>query len=538
MYKKLISPQHLLILIVTLFLMVTGNVAFFQKLLATYPIVDGNILFLLSITAFFTLATALFLNLICYGRATPWALAIIVISASLAAYFMDSYGVVIDVGMLENVRETDTREASELINASFILRFLILGILPAYFIFKFFPASQGIMHELKSKLILTFVLISLLFLVAVPFSSQYASFIREHKSVRFLSNPTFFSYSAIRYLGNSFKQPESTVLKPVAEDAKHIAGDNKNELLILVIGETARSDRFSLNGYQRETNPKLKEHKVISFKNVYSCGTSTAISVPCMFSALGRDDFSIKKGRAQEDLMDVLARNGVDILWRDNNSDSKGVAERITYEDFKRPPANPVCDKECRDVGMLSGLDKYIRARKGKDVLIVLHQMGNHGPAYYKRYPKEFEKFTPVCNTNELDKCTKEEIDNAYDNAILYTDYFLSEVIGFLKKYDRNYETAMLYVSDHGESLGEYGVYLHGAPYAIAPDAQIHIPAIVWAGDNFDYKFDQINQYVNRPFSHDDLFCAMLTAFEIDAGTCSAWRSTLKQSNDFFDKSH
>lgn len=511
--------------------MVTGNVAFFQKLLATYPIAHGNILFLLSITAFFTIATALFLNLISYGKAAPWALSIIVISASLAAYFMDSYGVVIDMSMLENVRQTDTREAAELINLSFISRFLIFGILPAYFIFKFFPESQGIKHELKSKLILTFVLISLLFLVAVPFTSQYATFIREHKSVRFFSNPTFFSYSVIRYLSNSLRQPESTVLKSIAVDARHIGGDDKNELIILVIGETARADRFSLNGYERETNPKLKEHKVISFKNASSCGTATAISVPCMFSALDRDDFDIHEGLTQENLLDVLLRNGVDVLWRDNNSDSKGMAKRISYEDFKSPSVNPVCDQECRDVGMLSGLDKYISARRGKDILIVLHQMGNHGPAYYKRYPKDFEKFTPVCNTNELNKCTKEEIGNAYDNAILYTDYFLSEVIGFLKKYDRNYETAMLYVSDHGESLGEYGVYLHGAPYAIAPEAQTHIPALVWVGDNFDYKFDQINQYVNQPLSHDDLFCAMLTSFEIDTDTCAAWRPALKQNN-------
>jgi len=193
---------------------------------------------------------------------------------------------------------------------------------------------------------------------------------------------------------------------------------------------------------------------------------------------------------------------------------------------------NPVCDPECRDVGMLSGLDKYIEARKGRDILIVLHQMGNHGPAYYKRYPKEFERFTPVCKTNELEKCSKEEIGNAYDNAILYTDHFLSEVIKLLQKYERDHETAMLYVSDHGESLGEYGVYLHGAPFAIAPRTQVHVPAIAWVGENFDYKFDQLNRHANRPLSHDDLFCAMLTVFEMDTDTCSAWRLALGQNRD------
>jgi len=531
-YKKFITPQHAFILLVTLFLMVTGNAAFFHKLAAIYPPGDGNLLFILSITAFFAVATALFLNLICYGRATPWVLTIVVFSASLAAYFMDSYGVVIDVDMLENVRQTDVREARELMSFSFVSRVLLLGILPSYLIFRFFPSSQGIGRELKSKFTLTAVLVVLLVLAVLPFSSQYASFIREHKTVRFLSNPTFFSYSVIKYVSNSFKQPESKLLIHVAEDATLTGHDDRNELLVLVIGETARSDRFSLNGYTRETNPELKKHQVISFKDVSSCGTSTATSVPCMFSSLGRHNFTIKKGLAQEDVLDVLARNGVEILWRDNNSDSKGVADRTTYEDFKKPQMNPVCDTECRDVGMLSGLDKYIAARKGKDILIVLHQMGNHGPAYYKRYPKEFERFTPVCKTNELEKCTKEEIGNAYDNAILYTDYFLSEVIKLLQKYERDHETAMLYVSDHGESLGEYGVYLHGAPYAIAPKAQVHVPAIVWVGENFDYKFEQLNRYVNRPFSHDDLFCAMLTVFEMDSDTCSAWRMALGQSRD------
>jgi len=318
----------------------------------------------------------------------------------------------------------------------------------------------------------------------------------------------------------------------VAEDTKIIGETHKNELMILVIGETARSDRFSLNGYARETNPELKKHNVISFKDFSSCGTSTAISVPCMFSSLKRADFDIKEGLMHENVLDVLSRNGVDILWRDNNSDSKGVAKRMSYEDFKSPSVNPACDGECRDIGMLNGLDQYINARKGKDILIVLHQMGNHGPAYYKRYPKEFEKFTPVCKTNDFGKCTNEEIGNAYDNAILYTDYFLSNVIKFLEKYDRDHETAMLYVSDHGESLGEYGVYLHGAPYAIAPKEQVHIPAIAWFGKHFDYTMDQVKPYESKPFSHDDLFCAMLTAYEMDTDVCSTWRPVLKQNSE------
>ncbi|HEY0561837.1 MAG TPA: sulfatase-like hydrolase/transferase, partial [Methylophilus sp.] len=239
-----------------------------------------------------------------------------------------------------------------------------------------------------------------------------------------------------------------------------------------------------------------------------------------------------EKALHMENALDVLARNGVEVLWRDNNSDSKGVATRVKYEDFKSPVFNPVCQGECRDIGMLSGLEQYIAARQDKDILIVLHQMGNHGPEYYRRYPKAFARFQPMCMTGELRDCTQQEIDNAYDNAILYTDYFLSQVIDFLKKYDNHYETAMLYVSDHGESLGEHGFYLHAAPYAIAPKQQTHVPAIVWMGQHFDYTLDQLKPYQNAALSHDDLFCSLLTAYELSASTCAAKKGMLMQNLD------
>lgn len=532
MFKKLtITPQHRFILMVAVFLMATGNLAFFHRLFAAYPISSGSILFLLSITAFFSFITALFLNLICYGRFTARTLAVIVVLASMAAFFMDNYGVVIGSDMFDNVVQTDVREAAELLTMGFAWRILVFGIFPAYLILKYCPPAQRLKVELTSKLVVSAVLLLLIAAVVAPFTSAYASFIREHKTLRFYANPTYFSYSLIRYLSDSIKEPVSGALLNVAKDGRYIIDHNKAELIIVVVGEAARADHFSLNGYGRETNPELKKLDVISLKNVSSCGTSTAVSVPCMFSPLPRKDFNIQKAMGYENVLDVLSPK-VGILWRDNNSDSKGVATRVAFENFKSPSLNPVCDVECRDIGMLSGLDKYIDARKGKDTLIVLHQMGNHGPAYYKRYPKEFEKFTPVCQSDDLGKCSDAEIINAYDNALLYTDYFLAQVIELLKKYDSEAEVAMLYVSDHGESLGEYGVYLHGAPYAVAPKAQTHVPAIVWMGSNFDFRPDQLRPYENRAFSHDDLFCTLLMVFEMDSGACAAWRPALEQHLD------
>jgi lipid A ethanolaminephosphotransferase len=217
-----------------------------------------------------------------------------------------------------------------------------------------------------------------------------------------------------------------------------------------------------------------------------------------------------------ENLLDVLIHAGVHVLWRDNNSDSKGVADPSIFEDFRSPDVNPVCDSECRDVGMLAGLSSYIDGQSDGDIVIVLHQMGNHGPAYYKRYPAAFEKFTPACQTNQLENCTDIEIGNAYDNAILYTDYFLAEVISFLKTYDSRFETAMYYMADHGESLGENGLYLHGLPYMLAPETQKHVASIMWFGSSYKVDRQAMRAKANDKISHDNYFDTVLGLMEID----------------------
>ncbi|OYZ62107.1 MAG: hypothetical protein B7Y17_04410 [Sulfuricurvum sp. 24-42-5] len=173
-------------------------------------------------------------------------------------------------------------------------------------------------------------------------------------------------------------------------------------------------------------------------------------------------------------------------------------------------------DGECRDEGMLVGLQEYIDAHPKGEIVIVLHQMGNHGPAYYKRYPKSFEKFSPVCKSNQLEQCTQSQITNAYDNAILYTDYFLSKVIGLLKANDEKFATAMFYVSDHGESLGENGLYLHGFPYAIAPEAQKHVPAVMWFGKQYEIKKEIVKRNASKAYNHDFLYHTMLGMLEVN----------------------
>jgi lipid A ethanolaminephosphotransferase len=527
---KQISSQTRAILLVVAFIMLTGNLSLFSRIIEIYPLSLRNLPFLLSLAAFFSALTAIFFLLICHGKATRWILALFLVLASQAAYYMDSFGVIVDMVMIDNIMQTNPQEFAGLISVGLAVRTLVLGLIPAWLVIKYYPKTVNTRAEFKTRLRLLGLLALSVVLLIAPFTAGYTSFWREHKITRFYANPTYAIYSVIKYTVQQISIAKAVPLKHIAQDAVMLGPNKRTELMILVVGETARADRFSLNGYHRETNPLLAKQEVVSLSKASSCGTSTSVSVPCMFSSLGRKDYDKETALNQQNALDVLADHGVEILWRDNNSDSKGVATRLKYEDFKSPTLNPVCAGECRDIGMLSGLDTYIAARKGKDILIVLHQMGNHGPEYYRRYPKEFEKFKPMCMTGELRDCSQEEIDNSYDNAILYTDYFLSEVIEFLKKYEDQHATAMLYVSDHGESLSEHGFFLHAAPYMIAPKEQTHVPAIVWMGKHFDYKLAQLQPFKDYPLSHDDVFCSLLVAFEIDTKMCEAKKDMLMQN--------
>lgn len=514
--------------------MLTGNYSLFHGIVSVYPLTLRNLPFLISLALFFSSLTAIFFLMVCQHKTTRWILALFLIVVSQSAYYMDHFRIIIDTEMIDNIMQTNLAEFSGLVTLILIVKTIFFGVIPAWLVIRYCPKPVDFKTELSSRLRTILLLIIAIIMLVIPFTANYTSFIREHKIIRFYSNPTHSVYSVIKY-GIQQTSISSNLLPliHIADDGKIVdTFSGKKELIIMVVGETARADRFSLNGYKRETNPLLSKQDIVSLRNVTSCGTSTSVSVPCMFSSLGRKNYNKEKALAQENVLDVLAKNGIEVLWRDNNSDSKGVATRIPYEDFKIPTHNPICNSECRDIGMLDGLDEFIRKHADKDIFIVLHQMGNHGPEYYRRYPKEFERFKPACQTGELSDCTQEEIDNAYDNAILYTDYFLSEVIQFLKKHDANHETAMLYTADHGESLGEHGIYLHAAPYLIAPKEQTHVPAIVWFGKSFDYKLSDIEFYKKYPLSHDALFCSLLASYEIDTHVCKSEHEMLSHNKN------
>jgi len=502
-------------LLVAVILILFYNQAFFQNVFKIYHLSLATILFLISLTITITCALTLILVIFNWAPVRKPLLVSIFLVSSVTAYFMDSYNVIIDSSMIRNISETNFREATDLFNWRLILYFVVLGLIPAILVVKIPIKHASIKQTVlkKSK----YLVLTIIVLVIQPlvFGKSYASFLREHKAVRYYINPVTPLYSLLKYIDNSLTARTPVVLSEIGKDAVISTADIGRELMILVVGETARADHFSLNGYSRKTNPLLEKEAVISFPNVVSCGTTTAVSVPCMFSLATHKEFN--PDSLQENLLDVLSGAGIHVLWRDNNSDSKGVAIRVPYEDFKSSELNTICDIECRDEGMLVGLQDYINSKDSGDILIVLHQMGNHGPSYYKRYPKSFERFAPVCETNELAKCTTHSVVNAYDNAILYTDYFLSKVITLLKQNCEKFEAGMVYISDHGESLGENGLYLHGIPYFIAPNSQVNVGAVLWVDHRVpNIDINTVKETKTKAFSHDHIFHTILGFFEVE----------------------
>jgi lipid A ethanolaminephosphotransferase len=293
-------------------------------------------------------------------------------------------------------------------------------------------------------------------------------------------------------------------------------------LVVFVLGETARAQNHSLNGYARETNPRLKAMDIAYFPDSEACGTATTIAVPCIFSGLGRNEFSMLKGMERQTLVDLVKKTGVSVLWRENDGGCKDVCGAAEFEDFSDATHETLCNDlgSCYDELMLIGLEEKLRARTG-DIFLVLHIKGSHGPAYYKRYPKAFERFTPACNTSELQQCSQEELINAYDNTIVYTDHILAETIAMLGRLSNQFSTAMLYASDHGESLGENGLYLHGLPYAIAPLVQTRVPMLAWLSPQFlqqkTWAADCMQRIGGKPSSHDAIFSSLLGLLDIES---------------------
>jgi lipid A ethanolaminephosphotransferase len=399
---------------------------------------------------------------------------------------------------------------------------LLLGVLPSFLLWKL-PINYRRWHrELLSKVIVSVASAAVIGGVALANYQGLSSLFRNHHEIRLMLVPSNYIGASAGYLREQVVSAQQPFVK-IGEDAQRnpdLKLQPRKSLTVLVVGESARAENFGILGYNRDTTPQLdKEAGLIAFTDVHSCGTETAVSVPCMFSNMGRKDYDASKAKNEEGLLDVLKRAGIDVIWRDNQSGCKGTCDRVTLQDVSNLKDPALCaNSECRDEILLQGLQSFID-HLDKDTVLVLHQMGSHGPEYFKRYPKEYEHFTPVCESNALNNCSRESIVNGYDNTLVYTDHVLSSLIDVLRSNQDKVDTAMLYLSDHGESLGEYNLFLHGTPYMLAPEQQKHVAMLAWFSDNYQkaYSVDThcLQMSRDKPLSQDNLFHSMLGLLEV-----------------------
>jgi lipid A ethanolaminephosphotransferase len=518
---KAVRPEVITAL-ASAFLMVAYNATLWQHMSEITSGQSAGIMLRIAFTIMIFCVFFIALTLLAFRTVLKPVLATLFIISAGVTYFMNRYGVLIDTGMFRNFAETNTTEVADLLSAKFFAYIFILGVLPSLLLWKTAVNYRPLTHDLISKALLGLGCVAIFAGFAMGNYQGLSSLFRNHHELRLMVVPSNYLAAATGYLREQAVTAQQPFIK-IGEDAtlnpqwlKH----SRKSLTVLVIGESARAENFGLLGYNRDTTPQLrKESGLIAFTDVHSCGTETAVSVPCMFSNMGRKNYNASMAKSQEGLLDVLKRAGLDVVWRDNQSGCKGTCDRVTVQNLSNLQDPALCtSSECRDEILLQGLQGFID-NLDKDTVLVLHQMGSHGPEYYKRYPPAYGKFTPVCESNALDNCSRESIVNGYDNTLLYTDHVLASLIDILRSKQDKVDTAMVYLSDHGESLGEYNLFLHGTPYMIAPDQQKHIPLIVWLSDNYQRSFavntECLQTTRNAALSQDNLFHSFLGLLEV-----------------------
>ncbi|MDP2122523.1 MAG: phosphoethanolamine--lipid A transferase [Hoeflea sp.] len=445
------------------------------------------------------------------------------VSAAAAAWFMNRFGIVIDADMIGNAAQTTPAEAGHLLTPAFVRHMLIYAVLPSLLVAIVRIVHRPFGAKVKHNLALIIPLLLLALIMALWQYPAIASTMRNNRIIIKTLNPVMPVAAAVKFAFRHDRE-NKIVAMPLDPDAKlgrTAATAGKPVVTIIVAGETARAQNFSLGGYGRKTNPELERRNIVFFRHSTSCGTATAVSLPCMFSLLGRSSYSTEKGLAQENLLDVLVHAGVSVEWWENNTGEKGVARRVSLRNFSVENDPRFCiNAECRDEVMIEALGPWLDSIKGNTTL-VLHQLGSHGPAYYARYSEQERVFRPDCRTAEFADCTTEEIGNAYDNTIIATDRMLAQIIDLLAARSDRLVSSMIYMSDHGESLGEKGLYLHGMPYLFAPEEQTHVPFVLWVSESYSRLFGVstacLAAQADDPVSHDNLFHTALGLMDVEA---------------------
>ena len=459
-----------------------------------------------------------------WGRLIKPLLALLLVVVACATYFMQAFGVVLDPGMMRNVLHTDVAESRELLSLRLFTHLLLYAGLPLFLLWRVRlqprPWVRTLAWRLGSMLLAVAVLVGTLLAVYQPLSAL----MRNQRELRYLVTPgnLLWSLSVVVATGTRIAAMPRQVIGEDARAGPRLAARTRPLLVVLVVGETARAANWGLNGYARQTTPQLAQRPVISFAHVTSCGTNTEVSLPCMFAPVGRRDYDEGRVHGSQSLLHVLARAGVGVDWLDNQSGCKGVCEGLPVQEVVQLDVPGLCQHgRCLDESLLAGLPERLArsAAKPGSQLMVLHMLGNHGPSYFRRYPPAFEQFKPACQQDDLARCSQGEIVNAYDNALLYTDHVLAQLLDSLKARSQQVDSVVLFVSDHGESLGEKGLYLHGLPYAIAPDVQKQVPMLMWFSPGLSGAdlpdLACLRQRALAPAAHDHLFHTLLGLLDV-----------------------
>ena len=495
--------------------------------------------FIISIPIFFLAAFNFLFNLFSWPWLTKPFFAILILVSAAVSYASFNYGILLDSDMIANIVETDSSEASSYLSLYSVAWIVGMGVLPTL-ILLFAPISKPTtwVNLILKKMVSMVASVVVIGLVILLFYQDYASVGRNNAYLKQLIIPTQLLYSIGKYTNKTYLATP-LVYKELGLDAKQTpeslaAAETKPTLMVFVLGETARAENYELDGYARPTNQYTKPLDMIAFQDVSSCGTATAVSVPCMFSSLTRDNYDRQVADNQDNFLDILKRAEVDLLWIENDGGDKKVAKNIHKIDVDRNRVDDVCDGQtCFDAVMLEDFEQRIDSMSGNRMLIA-HIIGSHGPTYYKRYPKEMGQFQPDCQRADIENCSVEQIVNTYDNTILYADYIMAQMIERLEKLKDKYNTALFYISDHGESLGENGMFLHGFPYSLAPSGQTHVPMMLWMSEGFEEAKSLDRNCMQdhaqtKTYSQDNLFHSMLGIMDIQTQDYDADLDLFKQ---------
>jgi len=484
MARSLWGPEIFLLLL-SLFWVVVVNRPFFKALGADLSQPSGW-LFMAAMAVFLLAVHALLLALMGWRWVFKPVLAVLILMAAGTSYFTHQFGIYLDPSMVRNVIRTDVAESRELLSPALLLYMLLVAGVPLWLLWRLRWQPRSWLQGLWRRSLFAVVMLVLALASVLSVFQPFASLMRNHKEVRYLMTPANAVWSLSQVAWGE-AQGAAQPREPIGLDAQlqpPAAQRQRPLVLVLVLGETVRAANWGLNGYARQTTPALAALDVWNAGAVQACGTNTEVSVPCLFAPVGRRDYDEKRIRRQDSLLHVLHRAGVQVHWRDNQSGCKGVCEDLPSEVVTASMAPDLCEGgRCLDEALFRDLDQRLQqVMAGREVHVwVMHMLGNHGPSYFRRYPAAFARFTPECRSDDLKACSVPEIVNAYDNAVLYTDHLLAQAIGRLQAHADRVDSALLYVSDHGESLGEKGLFLHGMPYAIAPAVQTEVPMVFWA---------------------------------------------------------